>query len=90
MRYFNIDTISFTDANGRTVPIKDTRPISDDQINFEIPIVKGTLLDEVASREEVFGTGSEDQSFRIFDANIAAIFDAQFNLDNVRRLKIPV
>lgn len=90
MRYFDINTISFNDTNGRTVPIKDVRPIPTEVINFVIVVREGDLLDEIASRDLIFGPGFEDQSFRIFDANAAEIFDANFDLSQVRSLKIPV
>lgn len=90
MRYFNIDTISFNDALGRTVPVKDIRPIPEYQINFEIDTRENDLLDEIASRSTVYGEGAEDQSYKIFDANIVALVEAEFDMANIKRLKIPV
>ena len=90
MRYFNIPTVSFNDANGRTVPVKDVRPIGQEVVDFGITTKEGDLLDEIASREEIFGPGSEDESFRLFDANIVELYEARFDVSKVRRLSIPV
>lgn len=90
MRYVGIETISFTNAQGITVPIKDKRPISDDDVNFEIGINTKDDLDEIASRADVFGDDSEDQSYRLFDANIIEIVESGYDLSKVRRLKIPL
>lgn len=90
MRYFNIETISFTNKNGVTVPIKDKRPIPNDQISFEVGINTDADLDEVASRSDVFGEDFEDQAYRIFDANIVEIVENNYDLSKIRKLKIPV
>lgn len=90
MRYFNVDTVSFNDKNGRIAPVKDVRPISDQQINFEILTKESDLLDEIASREEIYGGASEDLSYKIFDANIINLFEVGFDMSKIRRIKIPV
>lgn len=90
MRYFDIETISFNDKNGRVVPVKDIRPITKDQVNFEIKSKDLDSLDEIASRSDIYGEGSEDQSYKIFDANIIKLFESGFDLTKIRRLKIPV
>lgn len=90
MRYFDIDTVSFNDTNGRVVPIKDIRPIPVQQINFEIVTKEFDTLDEIASRKEIYDEGSEDLSYKIFDANIIELFEAEFDMAKIRRLKIPV
>lgn len=90
MRYFNIDTVSFNDRSGRVTPVKDIRPIPEQQINFEVVIKESDLLDEIASREEIYGSGSEDLSYKIFDANIVELFESGFDISKIRRLKIPV
>ena len=90
MRYFDIETVSFNDKNGRIVPVKDIRPIPDNQINFEIKSKDLDTLDEVSSRSDIYGPGSEDQSYKIFDANIIKLFESNFDLTKIRRLKIPV
>ena len=90
MRYFNIDTISFTNSNNVTVPIKDKRPISDDPISFELPLIEGNFLDVIASRNDVYGDDAEDDTYRIFDANIIKIVEAGYDLTKIRSVKIPL
>ena len=90
MRYFDVPIVTFNDANGRVAQVRDVRPIPNQVIDFEIPIKQGDLLDEVASRENIYGEGAESQSYKLFDANIVALFDAQFDLSQIRRLRVPV
>lgn len=89
-RYLNVDTLSFTDRLGNTYPVKDIREIPSEQISFEIDVDEETLLDEIASRQEVFGDFGEQQSYRIFDLNIEILTEANFDLTNIKRLKVPV
>lgn len=88
-RYLSIDTVVFDDPLRGEVEIKDRRPIPSEEIAFEIDIKQGDLLDEIATRPSVFGSGGETQIYRIFDANTREIFAAGLNLDNIKRLKIP-
>lgn len=90
MRYFDVPVVTFNDANNRVTQVRDLRPIPTQVIDFEIPIKEQDLLDEIASRESIFGPGAEPQSYRIFDANIVELFDAEFDLTRIRRLRIPV
>lgn len=89
MRYFNINTVSFTNHNNITVPIKDKRPIEDNPISFRAD-VKNQLLDEIASRKEIYGDGGEDQSYKIFDANIIKIVESGYDLTKVKTVNIPL
>lgn len=57
---------------------------------IEIKILKGQLLDEIATKPEVYGEGKEFESYKIFEANVAALVDAKFDLSNIKTLKIPV
>ena len=90
MRYFAIDTISFNDKNGRVVPVKDIRPIPTYQINFELDTKESDVLDEISSRGNVYGENGEVSGYKIFDANIVELFDAEFDISKVRRLRIPI
>ena len=89
-RYIGVDTISFTDVNGNTFPVKDIRPISDQTLNFEIDKKENDLIDEVASRRQVFGNFGEIQSWRIFDINIVKLTEYKFDHTKMKRIKIPV
>ena len=89
-RFINIETITFTDINGNTFPVKDVRPISEQTLSFEIDKNENDLLDEVASRKETFGDFGEVQSWRISDLNIVKLTEANFDITKINRLKIPV
>lgn len=88
-RYLPIDTVVFEDPLRGEVEIKDRRSIPSEEIAFEVDLKQGDLLDEIATRRTVYGSGGETQVFRIFDANTREIFAAGLNLDNIKRLKIP-
>lgn len=89
-RYINVETVSFTDHNNRTVPVKVRRDIPDEQQVLEIDIKSGELLDEVANRPGVYGEYGEIQTYRIFDKNIVRLTEANFDLSKIKRLKIPL
>lgn len=89
-RYIDVDTITFTDINGKSYPVKDIRPISTQTLSSSIDIKEGDLLDEVASRKEVFGDYGENQAWRIFDLNVVELTQVNFDLNKIKRLKIPI
>lgn len=89
-RYIDVDTIVFTDINGNNFEVKDTRPISEQTLSFEIDKRENDLLDEIASRREIYGDFGEIQSWRIFDLNIEKLTEVNFDLTKIKRLKIPV
>lgn len=89
-RYNSVDTITFTDINGKSYPVKDIRSISNQVLNFSIPVKEGDLLDEIATRQEIFGDFAENQAWRIFDLNVAELAQVNFDLSKLKRLKIPI
>ena len=89
-RYIDVDTIVFTDINGNNFEVKDTRPISEQTLSFEIDKRENDLLDEIANRREIYGDFGEIQSWRIFDLNIEKLTEVNFDLTKIKRLKIPV
>lgn len=88
-RYIGVDTITFTDVNSNSFPVKDVREITSEPVGFEIDTKENDLLDEVASRKEVFGEFGELQSYRIFDLNIIKLTEANFDMTKIKKLKIP-
>lgn len=88
-RYLDIDTVVFDDPVRGEVEIKDRRPIPEEEIAFEINLKKGDMLDEIATRNSIFGVGGETQVYRLFDANTREIVAANFSFDNIQKLKIP-
>lgn len=89
-RYISVDTVIFTDHNGNQFPVKDIREIPTEQTEFEVDVTEGDLLDEVASRKEVFGDFGEVQSYRIFDLNIVKLTEVNFDMTKIKSLKVPI
>jgi len=89
-RFNDVETITFTNAYGKQFSIKDIRPISKQVLSFEMDKKENDLIDEIASRRDVFGDFGELQSWRVFDINIIRLTEANFNLKKIRRIKIPV
>ena len=89
-RFIDVDTIIFTNSDGNSYSVKDTREISTQTLNFEIEKNENDLLDEIASRPEVYGNFGEIQSYRIFDLNIIKLTEANFDISKVKRIKIPL
>lgn len=90
MRYYDVPDITFTNASGRTVVIKDLLPIkkrSQNAINMRI--TKGDSLDEIASRSNVYGDDHEAYAYDIFAENVEEITFANFNTDRTKKLRIP-
>lgn len=90
MRFLDVDTVTFTDINGKQYPVKDRREISTQVQAFEIETKSNDLLDEVASRKEVYGDNGEVHAWRIFDLNIAELTQVDFNMTKIKKLKIPL
>lgn len=87
-RYNNVDTIIFTDSNGTQTAVKDRRLISLQVFAFEIELKSDNYLDEIASRQSVYGRNGEQQSWKLFDLNIVKLTEARFDLSKLKRLKI--
>jgi hypothetical protein len=87
---FQVANIVFTDTNGRTYTIKDIRPIVPAATYFEIAKTSNDMLDSVACKPEVFGDGGEDKVYKLFDQNAVAIVDANFDITQLRKIRIPI
>ncbi len=90
MRYLGIDTISFTNKHGKTLPDKDIRPIPSEPVSLALPVIEETMLDEVASRSEIYGEFGEDQTYRLFDANVTKLLENNFDVSKLAEVKIPL
>ena len=89
-RYIDVDTIVYTDINRKSYSVKDAREISNQTLGFTIDVKKGNLLDEIASRKQIYGDNGESQAWKIFDINIAELAEVDFDIDQLKRLKIPI
>jgi hypothetical protein len=90
MRYLEIDTITYTDKNGKQIPIKDIRPIKPLALSTSVNVKENDLLDDLASRENVYGEFGELLSWRIFDLNIVKLTENNFNMSKIKKLNVPV
>ena len=90
MRYETVDTIPFTNHNNKTYSIKDRREYPDYEKLLSVVITNDDKIDELASRNEAYGDGGEDKSYKIVDYNIVNLFEADFSLSKINSLEIPV
>lgn len=90
MRYFNIEDITFTNALGRSVKIKDLLPVPTPSENsVALILAKGDQLDEIATRTNIYGEGYEGKAYDIFAENIEELTQVDFNLDRLKKIRIP-
>jgi CRISPR/Cas system CMR-associated protein Cmr3 (group 5 of RAMP superfamily) len=84
------DDVSFPWMDGYTYNIKDikTYPVYDQFVS--IALKQNEHLDEIASRTEIFGVGSDALAYLLFEANVEKITENEFDLNKLRTLKIPV
>ena len=91
MRYVRIPNVVFTNRNGDSFEVKDRRPIEQNQVLALSIDTKGeAFLDAIATRRDVYGENGTSRIYQIFDFNIVAIKEANFDLTRIRRLDIPV
>jgi hypothetical protein len=90
MRYFDIDTLSFTASNGLTYPVKDIRPIESTNNKIELIVTEEMALDEVASRNSIFGEFTESEAYKIFDANVIKLMENNFDLTKLKKISVPL
>ena len=90
MRYNAIDTITFTDQDGNQFPVKDIRPLQELDTATSIKVEKGMKFDDVASRREIYGEGTEALSYVLLDHNAEKMVENDFDVSTLKELKIPV
>lgn len=90
MRYINIDTVIFTNEEGKSFSVKDVRLIEEQVSLIIIKNEKNVYLDEVANRKNIYGENSESDIYKIFDFNIVKIVESRFDINKLKELRIPV
>jgi len=90
MRYESVDTTSFTNHNNKTYAVKDKREYPNYEKLIHVVVNSEDMIDEIASRYEVYGDGGEAESYKIVDYNIVKLFEAEFDLSKIYSLDIPV
>lgn len=90
MRYFDISEITFKNALGRSVKIKDLLPVPAQSNNSVIiTLAKDDELDEIATRTDIYGEGYEVKAYDIFAENIEELTQNDFDMNKLKRLRIP-
>lgn len=90
MRYFDIPEVTFKNALGRSVKIKDLLPVpahSDNSV--VITIAKDDELDEIATRTDIYGEGYEAKAYDIFAENVEELTQNDFDMNKLKKLRLP-
>lgn len=90
MRYQIQEDFTWENYAGESKVVKYPREIPDYDTMREEPVTKGLLFDELASRANVYGEGLENMSYKIPEANVAALVDYKFDVDKLKKVVIPV
>ena len=89
MQYREVDDISFTNVDGFTVLTKDKREIKPYDIRREQEVKEDDDLDEIASREIVFGNATENLVYKIIEANADLIVNTNVDMTRISKIRIP-
>ena len=90
MRYITVENISFKDKTGKSFEIKDMREYPDYVLLGSIKVNTDDKIDEIVSREEIYGDNSEDLSFKVVDFNRIKLFEENFDLNKIDSINIPL
>lgn len=90
MKWNNVDTIVFTDANGDSYSVKDIKPLETYGIGGTVQIQQNLDLDELVSRPEYFGKGNEGRTWELIEMNAEQLVDANFDLSKIKTLLMPI
>jgi len=93
MRYLSVPTYTCPLADGRVVTVHDMRDLTlpQNQLTpqFSMQMQADDDLDEIASRQYVYGDGGERESYKLHEMNAAALLDANYDLSKVNPLVVP-
>lgn len=84
-----VEKVPFTWLDGHTYNIKDIKLIPEYEQAVMITLNEEDQLDEIASRPEIFGEGSESLTYLLFEANVVKLTEAKFNMNKLHELRIP-
>ena len=90
MRYQLVDIIVFRNTQGKSITIRSMREYPEYTDSMNIKVRSDDEIDEIASRQEIYGDEGEMESYKIFDANIINIFDAGFDISKLNKVRIPL
>ena len=89
MRYQSIGTFIYIDINGKEFNVKKFRPIEKFKTLFELPVDSKVFFDEIASRDDVFGSNSETNIYKLTDHNMIQIYSNNFDTSKIKKVRIP-
>lgn len=90
MRYLQVPTVPFRAPDGRTVAVRSRRELEPGgSATLKVKVMEGASLDEVVTRPEVYGSGSEGDAYRLFDENVVEIMQSRYTLKGVGELRVP-
>ena len=90
MRYTRQPDIVFVDVNGGSHLIKETRELESAETTMTIALTSGSMLDEIATRQYIYGDNAEDRVYKLFDHNAVAIVESGYDLSGIKSLRIPL
>lgn len=90
MRYQQVDTISFEDIYGSCYAVKGLRELPSYSTLDTYTVQKGDRLDEIISRPTYYGDDTEGETYKLFEHNVEELFESQFNVSKLTKLRIPV
>jgi hypothetical protein len=90
MRFAGIDTVSFSALDGKTYPVKGFREIPVYTMAMKVSCDATTMLDEIASRTDIWGRNAEGLAYKIFEANMLEIVERKYDLKKLKKLIIPI
>ena len=88
--WMNAIDVTVFEYYNKDYPIKDIKDIDTYTNYFTLDVSTESTLDEICVRNDVYGEGSEAQSYQIFEANIVILTDNNFSLDKIKSLNIPL
>jgi len=89
MRYIGITTYQFIDTNARTVTVKEMRELAPMSIAFTMNHSADEDFDEIASRNYLYGDGGERDVYKLHEANIVAILEANLDYSKLPKIQVP-
>lgn len=88
--WMNDIPITVFDFFGRQLPIKDIKDIAQYTNFINVDVSTESTIDEVCVRNDIYGEQTEDQSYKIFEANIVELTDNNFSMSVIKSLRIPL
>ena len=88
--YLNEEDFVWTDGNGISRTLKYFRVIPDYNLDKTLKLSSFDQLDEIASRQDIFGDGGESNTYKLAEFNRTKLLEADFVVANVKEINIPL